>query len=296
VRSTYDAFDVPVDGGDLRVGRWTATNPAAPVVVAVHGVTANHRAWQFLGALNRFTLVAVDLRGRGRSARLVGSSGMERHADDLLGVLDHLGLPAPLLVGHSMGGFVVSAFLHRHAGRGSGALLVDGGLPFPPLPEGVTTEQALNATIGPAAQRLTMEFPTPGDYLDFWRPHPAFAADWGPEVEDYLTYDLDGTRSSVSLDAVREDSSGLLDADGAPQWAASLPSGTIFLRAPRGMLDDPGGLYPLELVEQHRSRFPQVDVRDVPDTNHYTVVMSERGALAVADALDAVRSAAGPRA
>jgi lipase len=281
----YDAFDVPVDGGDLRVGRWTASDPEAPVVVAVHGVTANHLAWQFLGALDRFTVVAPDLRGRGRSARVEGAAGIDRHADDLVTVLDHLGLSTARVVGHSMGGFVAAAFVARHGARAASTVLVDGGLPFPPLPEGTSTEQALNATIGPAAQRLSMTFATPADYLDFWRPHPAFAGHWTPEVEAYLAYDLDGQRSSVSLQAVREDSEGVLDADGAARSAAALPSGTVFLRAPRGMLDDPGGLYPAELVDALRTSLPAVDVRDVPGTNHYTIVMSDGGARAVADAL-----------
>jgi lipase len=286
---SYDTLDVPVDGGDLRVGRWTASDPSAPVVLAAHGVTANHLAWRSLAALDRVTVVAPDLRGRGRSSGLAGRAGMDRHAEDLLAVLDHLGLEAPLLVGHSMGGFVAAAFVARHGARVAGTVLVDGGLPFPAVPAGTTAEQALNAAIGPAAQRLTMTFATPEDYLDFWRPHPAFAGAWTPEVEAYLRYDLEGDRSSVSLAAVRDDSEGLLDADGAARAAASLPPGTVFLRAPRGMLGDPGGLYPIELVEQHRATFPGLDVRDVADTNHYTIVMSDPGARAVADALVDVR-------
>jgi lipase len=291
---SYDVLDVAVEGGDLRVGRWTATDPQAPVVLAVHGVTANHLAWQHLGALDRFTVVAPDLRGRGRSGRLVGPAGMEQHARDLVALLDRLDTPSPLLVGHSMGGFVATALVDRlrdaHQARVAGIVLVDGGLPFPPLPAGVTTDEALAATIGPAAQRLTMTFPTPESYLDFWRPHPALADHWSSELVAYFTYDLEGTRSSVSLDAVREDSEGLLDPTATARWAAALPAGTLFLRAPRGMVDDPGGLYPLELVDQHRTSFPHVSARDVPDTNHYTIVMSDPGARAVADALAEVAS------
>lgn len=282
---TYDTVDVAVDGGDLRVGRWTASDPRAPVVLAVHGVTANHLAWQALAALDRFTVVAPDLRGRGRSGHLKGTAGLDRHADDLVAVLDHLGLAAPLLVGHSMGGFVAAALVARHDARVARTVLVDGGLPFPRPPEGVTTEMALNATIGPAAQRLTMTFATPDDYLEFWRPHPAFTDHWTPDLEAYLIYDLEGQRSSVSLDAVRDDSVGILDVDGAVRNATALPPGTVFLRAPRGLFDDEGGLYPRELVDDHRTSFPGIDVREVTDTNHYTIVMSERGARAVADAL-----------
>ena len=283
---SYRTVDVPVRDGLLRVGVWTASAPDAPVVVAVHGVTANHLCWQQLAALDRFTVVAPDLRGRGRSSRLEGPAGIARHADDLLAVVGDRGLEGPMLVGHSMGGFVAAAFAARHPGRTAGTVLVDGGLPLPPPPSGMTAEEALNATIGPAAQRLTMRFPTPGDYLDFWRPHPALADAWTPEVEAYLRYDLEGDRSSVSLAAVRADSEGLLDPAVAAEWADALPAGTPFLRAPYGMLGEEGGLYPAWLVEEHRARYPCVDVRDVTGANHYTIVMSARGAGAVADALE----------
>jgi len=289
---SYDVLDVPVDGGALRVGRWTASDPQAPVVLAAHGVTGNHLSWQRLAALDRCTLVAPDLRGRGRSGGVAGPAGLDRHADDLLAVVDHLGLDAPLLVGHSMGGFVATAFVERHGSRVAGTVLVDGGLPFPPVPEGVTLDQALEAAIGPAAKRLTMTFASPAEYLDYWRPHPALADAWTPEVEAYLTYDLDGDRSSVSLAAVRDDSAGLLDPDAAARRASTMPPGTVFLRAPYGMMGDPGGLYPSELVERHRPVFPAVEVRDVPGTNHYTIVMGQAGAEAVADALDEVARSA----
>ena len=51
-------------------------------------------------------LIAPDLRGRGRSNTLPGPFGMTRHADDMAAVLDFLGVPRAVVVGHSMGGFV----------------------------------------------------------------------------------------------------------------------------------------------------------------------------------------------
>jgi pimeloyl-ACP methyl ester carboxylesterase len=282
----YDAFDVPVSGGELRVGRWGADDASAPVVVALHGVTANHRCWAEVAARSRCAFIAPDLRGRGRSNRLAGPAGMARHAEDVAAVLDHLALSAALVVGHSMGGFVAAAFAERCPDRVLAVTLVDGGLPLPPPPSGTTPEQALAATIGPAARRLTMTFPSSGDYLDYWRPHPALGPHWSTSVEDYLLYDLEGERSSVSVDAVREDSADLLDADAVARRARSLPPGTVFLRAPFGLMAEPGGLYPPELAAANAQAFPNVEVREVPGVNHYSILFAPEGAEAVASTLD----------
>jgi pimeloyl-ACP methyl ester carboxylesterase len=284
----YDALSVPVRGGDLHVGRWRA-GPDAPIVVAVHGVTANHRCWAGLARTGKADLVAPDLRGRGRSGTLPGPAGMVTHAADLLAVLDHLELERPLLAGHSMGGFVVAAFAEAHPDRVGGVLLVDGGLPLPAPPPGVTPEQALAATIGPAADRLRMTFADTTAYLDFWRDHPALRDAWSPDIEDYLAYDLVGEppacRSSVSLHAVRDDSADLLDTASNRRRAAALPDGTLFLRAPAGLLAEPGGLYPESLLAQHVADLPGIEGRTVPHVNHYTIVMSGPGAAVLAGAV-----------
>ncbi len=294
VSRAYDVLDVPVRGGSLRVGRWSAEDPGAPIVVAAHGVTANHVSWRLVAERAGITLLAPDLRGRGRSSGLVGAAGMAQHADDLEAVLDHLGLAAVTVAGHSMGGFVVAAFAERHPERTAGVVLVDGGLPLPPPPPEVTPEQALAATIGPAAQRLTMTFESAAAYLDYWRPHPALGEEWSPAVEAYFGYDLVGEppslRSSVSIDAVHDDSADMLAGDDVVRRARSLPQGTVFLRAPYGLMAEPGGLYPPELVATHAESYPQVDLREVADVNHYTLLLAERGAGVVANVIAEVAS------
>lgn len=289
--SHYETFDVPVPGGDLRVGRWTATDPAAPVVLAAHGVTANHRTWALVAARDEVTVLAPDLRGRGGSGTLRGRAGMERHAADLLAIVDRLGLERVRLAGHSMGGFVAATFAAAYPERTESVLLVDGGLPLPAPPPGLSPQAALAAVIGPAAQRLTMTFPSVGTYLDYWRDHPALRREWSAAVEDYLAYDLVGDpplyRSSVSLDAVTDDSTDLLDAGWSADVAGHLPEGTVFLRAPAGLMAEPGGLYPPPLAAEHSTAFPQVAQRDVDAVNHYTVLLSGRGAAAVSASLTA---------
>jgi pimeloyl-ACP methyl ester carboxylesterase len=82
-----------------------------PALVLVHGITESRRAWDpILPALTeRWHVVAVDLRGHGESERRAPYD-METLASDVHSLVADLGLEAPLLVGHSLGGVVVSAY------------------------------------------------------------------------------------------------------------------------------------------------------------------------------------------
>ena len=91
---------VPVVGGDLRVG-FRPGKTGAPVVVLVHGITANHLSWSMVADQlgEDATLLAPDLRGRAGSASLPGPFGMANHALDLLAVLDDFGVRRATIVG-----------------------------------------------------------------------------------------------------------------------------------------------------------------------------------------------------
>lgn len=71
-------------------------------LVMVHGAATSSADWNFATPYlrERFTVVAMDRRGRGNSGD-ADDYAMEREADDVLAVLDATG--AELLVGHSYG-------------------------------------------------------------------------------------------------------------------------------------------------------------------------------------------------
>jgi lipase len=87
----YDPVAVEVEGGTLHVGCW---GTGRPVVAAAHDITATHRSFRALAEQlgEAVSLLAPDLRGRGRSSRLVGPFSLAAHADDLVAVLDHVGV------------------------------------------------------------------------------------------------------------------------------------------------------------------------------------------------------------
>ena len=291
--ATYRTHDVPTSGGSLRVGEWGPDSPAAPVVIAVHGITASHLSWALVAqALPQVRFIAPDLRGRGRSSGLPGPYGMARHAADLEAVTKALELPRAVLVGHSMGAFVAVVAAHLYPDRFSDVLLVDGGLPLS-IPAGISKENLLEATLGPAARRLSMTFPDRASYLEFWQQHPAFAADqWSQAVVDYANYDLTGEepqlRSSASLEVVRQDSMDLYD--GASVLAAidGVRQPVSLMTAPRGLLNETPGIYTCGAIERWQDDLPYLTIREVPDVNHYTIVLGAAGAGAVARELQRI--------
>jgi lipase len=290
----YETHEVPVRGGTLRVGAWSSDAPVRQVVLALHGITASHRAWSLVAAEVARTpgvlVLAPDLRGRGRSADLPGPYGMAQHGSDLVAVLDELAPGRPAVVaGHSMGGFVAVTLAAARPDRVDGVVLVDGGIPLV-LPPGWTLEAAARVGLGPAAARLSMTFADREAYRDFWRAHTAFA-EWTPAVEDYVDYDLrpggppwccSCVAAAMLADHAEQFAGGPVDA----AWP-SVSAPVTFLRAPRGLLNEPGGLYPEPAVSRWLAAHPEVTRVDVPDVNHYTVTLGRTGADRTAAAVTA---------
>ncbi|MGA5704843.1 alpha/beta hydrolase [Peterkaempfera bronchialis] len=294
-----EEFAVAVPGGDLTVLRWPATDPAAPTVLALHGITANGLAWGEVAEqlAGRATLVAPDLRGRAGSRAVAGPYGLARHADDAAAVLDHLELDGAVVAGHSMGAWVAALAAVRHPGRIRRVVLVDGAVSFP-LPPGVTEDDALAAVLGPALARLTMSFPSRDAYRDFWRQHPAFHdAVWTDRLGAHLQRDLVGSepelRSSCVEEAIHTDGAQvLLDAEAAAA-VHRLPCPATLLWAERGLLDQPQGMYDAARLTAAGLDPERVTTIAAPGTNHYSVLLGAGGARTVAGLLLAEAHPAG---
>lgn len=283
----YRTVDVPVTGGDLRVGLWGPD--AGPAVLLIHGVTASHLSWSLVAErLPGLRLIAPDLRGRGRSSPLTGPGGLAAHAGDLVAVLDALQVPRALVVGHSMGAFVALVLGDLHPDRVEGLVLVDGGLPLD-LPTGISPQEAIRLVLGPTADRLAMRFADLDAYLDFWRAHPAFAGEWTPELKAYFAYDLVGVepqlRPATSYATVEADSIDQNTGTAISDALAHLRRPTVLLTAERGLLDQHPALYDAARIPGLLSRYPGLEYFAVGDVNHYTITLSARGAQAVAAAV-----------
>jgi lipase len=295
-----ERFEVPVAGGMLHVARaGPSPDQAERVVLAAHGVTASLMTWRTLArklaAHSGTSLLAVDLRGRGRSATLPGPYGMARHVTDLIAVLDHAGAQRAVLVGHSMGAYVMERLAAEHPERAAALVLLDAGLP---LPDPDDPDEMLRTAVGTAVMRLGITFPSADAYVAAWRNHPAFARAWNDDVEEYAKYDLvdegNAVRCRASRDAVRADSAEMV-LDDVTRSALDRVSAQVqvhVLRAERGLFDDADDpLIDAAELRAFTAERPEARVDAVADVNHYTLVMGDSpGPDKVAAAIEATCS------
>ncbi len=122
--------DVAVDGVRLHV----AEAGRGPPVVLLHGWPQHWWAWRrVLPTLARdHHVICPDLRGLGWSEAPTASYEKQRLADDLIGLLDALGLDRVQLVGHDWGGFAAFLAALKAPERFSGLLALSISHLWPP--------------------------------------------------------------------------------------------------------------------------------------------------------------------
>ncbi len=286
--TTAQQMSIPVAGGELAAFRFG--DEAAPPIVAVHGITSNSRSWVPVArSLDRSAqLIAVDLRGRAASNTLPGPYGTAVHADDVIAVLDELKLERAVLVGQSLGAYIVARVAADHPGRVERIVLVDGGLTIPGV-ERLDPQAFADAFLGPAIARLRMTFPTVDAYLDWWQQHPAIGGGQVAleDLAEYAGHDLTGTepelRPAPLEAAVRADAGELAELG---TYAHRLAVPAQLLCAERGLQNEPNPMQPMSIAKPWAAEDPgRRRATFVPDINHYTITLSARGAEIVAGAL-----------
>jgi pimeloyl-ACP methyl ester carboxylesterase len=266
-------FDVQLPSGRLRARAWG--DPEAPLVLCLHGLSANLCGFARIApavAAEGRRVVAVDLRGRGRSED-AGPYGIASHARDGLALADELGAEHFSLIGWSLGAVIGMAAAQAEPERLEGLVLIDHS-------GGGVDPAALDLIVAGLA-RLEAIVPGPDEYVEARRAAGTIDR-WSDFWDAYYRYELepagDAWTPSPSLPAVTAD----LDPAGfeavRDRWSA-LTGRILLVRAtvPMG-----GGLVvPEEELRAFRAAVPQLDVLEL-DRNHFGVMDDERAVAAVA--------------
>jgi pimeloyl-ACP methyl ester carboxylesterase len=263
-------FDLDLPSGRLHAQRFGSAD--APLVVAVHGLSANMHGFDFLAPLlvadGERQVVAVDLRGRGGSdVTPSGTYGLVSHARDIFETATALGHDTFDWIGWSLGALIGIHAAQVEPGRIRRLGMIDHA--------GRSDERAVAAVIA-GLNRLDLEPATPDEYVaqveavspirpftDFWR--------------RYYAYEFRRTSKAACL----EDGADAAGQDWPLQWQhLTMPVGLVRCLQPLN-----GGLVvPDDVAAEIASAVPTLTVTGV-EADHFTVMTDESAAVTLAGLL-----------
>ena len=278
----YEDSDIPLASGRLRVRRWGAAE--APAVLCVPGISANLCGFDRLAerlAGDTLQLVAIDMRGRGRSQVTgAGTYGWRNHARDVLGVADAVGAPSFAVIGQSSGAAIAMTCAQLAPSRVERLVLVDlAGSP----------DERAGVPIVAAVSRLGTVYRSAEAAIALVK-QLGIVPEWDEYWDRYFLYELrdvdGGVTASTDKGAVLED----LGYGNAMFWsepeapvhglwtAVTVPA--LVLRAAREILPGFGFILPAAEAERFVAAVPSAVMAEV-DANHYTITTHDDSIAAI---------------
>jgi pimeloyl-ACP methyl ester carboxylesterase len=257
---------------DLPSGRVAAeVRGEGPLVVCVHGLSANLRAFDAIAprlADAGHRVVAYDVRGRARSeVTPPGTYGLDAHAADALAVANELGAETFDYVGWSMGALIGILAASLAAGRLRRLVLIDHA--------GESDPAALDAVRGGLA-RLDLQLDADA-YVDLVRERTAIEH-WQPQWEEMYRRE----HGHTSRAAAEEDLADGVGRDWQEAWRP-LAMPTLLVRCTRPLND--GFIVTEAARDGLMARAAQPSLVEV-DANHFDVMTDDRAVAAIAEFLD----------
>lgn len=253
---------------------------AEPPIILMPGLTANAASFDALAA--RLSparrVLALDLRGRGRSDQPATGYTMADHAADILGVLDALGIDRAIVGGHSFGGLLTIYLAAHHPDRVAKAIVLDAGELHPQV----------FALIQPSVQRLGQLYPSWDEYIAAVKAQPIFGGWWDPAIERYYRADLrtleDGQVTPRSRPETIAAASAGVQAERWGDLMAAVRQPVLLVNAP-GAYGPPGAPAVQPEEAGRRTAALMADCRYVKVPGNHMTMLYGAGAEAIAAAI-----------
>lgn len=238
---------------------WEEAGGGTPVI-ALAGLTRTMRDFDFVAPhLPDIRLIRMDARGRGLSDRAPWETyTLAREADDVIALMDHLGVERAAILGTSRGGLVAMVLAVTHKDRLSGVCLNDIG---PVIDRAGLDMIGVHIGRPPGARSLDEAAAVRRATHPEWTNVPE--GRWRAEVERLYVETEDGLANNYDPDLRRAFLAGLETASDA--WPAFEALSGLPLALIRGAESD---LLSVETATAMRHRRPDMHFAEVPGRGH----------------------------
>jgi len=294
VRECSDALVTLKGGAQINVAEWPGTQGP---LVCVHGLTSSSRCFAGLATeLPDCQIYSIDLRGRGASSK-TPPFGIEQHADDVAEVMERLDLKSAVMLGHSMGAYVLGAVAAKYPELVKKVVFIDGGY-WAPDERGMSAQEVFTTKFGVFMTKLQRSWASVDEYFDFYAGGPLYPSGVDEYGRAHFAYDLEGEppamQARISAACIHEDWLSLNDSQQVLQRLESIKCPALLLLAPGGLTGTGDAVIePKELREMVRA-VRHLRTVEIPDSNHHTILTSRSGAQACAKKIGRFLQAATP--
>jgi pimeloyl-ACP methyl ester carboxylesterase len=260
-------FDLPLTSGRIQACRRGSLKNTR-LVFFIPGLSSNKHCFDYflpeLAHQDRL-LVAVDLRGRGKSALTpAGTYGLASHTRDILEMATLLGAQQFDLVGWSMGALIGIHVAQLAPHRLRRLVMIDHA--------GKMDDSAIEV-VTTGLDRLDMVVSDPQAYIDATR--RACTSPWQSTWDKCLSYELapyqDGFKATTNKSACLEDLQDLTSTDFHPMWKRlSMPA--LLLRCNQPIAN--GFVVPAAERDLIQQAVPHLQVAEL-NCDHETVMTNE---------------------
>jgi pimeloyl-ACP methyl ester carboxylesterase len=234
---------------------------SGPPLILLHGLGTSSETWgpTIQALAERFTVVAPDLAGHGKSSGKPLRGSVEPLVQALDDLCEHVGLETAAVVGHSLGGLVAIRFALKHPNRVTHLVLVDAG--------GIGKEMSWLLQLAAIPMLGKLVFGPSRLWIKHY--HDRLIAPPG-KVDTNLLRAIHRSRTlHVTADVMRraiESSSHRLE----PVESAYLLPRLDEIAAPVLVLwGEQDRLFPVEQLEGVRANCPEVEIHTFADVGHW---------------------------
>lgn len=228
-------------------------------VIFLHAFPLNQQMWagelQALLEDQHYRLIALDWRGFGESELTSSAvkpviSSMTMFADDVTGLMDHLGIQQAVLCGLSMGGYAAFAFARKYPERLRGLILAD-TRPGADTPEAQANRENVAQLAESEGPGKIADLQLPRLISDYTRQHH-------PEVERRVRQLID----SATPQGIAAASRGMAERVDSTEMLAHISYPTLVL------VGEEDALTPAQASRDYAAQIPGVQFVSIPHAGH----------------------------